>query len=187
MALGPHRKGTQMGWRVRWKSDGKTRYRWFPHDRFVEAASFNLYITQPSPNVIQEQKENVVLRSIKERELFPARQGLTVQAVHHLFVDQEPTVYNPEALSTYIRQMGSGPAADRLGPQLLPMVEELETKALLWDSIGAGEDAHLLTVGSPSKGLCLRVCRGSVSKDGIWHPNRLEAFLIWRGKRVGGS
>jgi hypothetical protein len=47
----------------------------------------------------------------------------------------------------------------------------------------AGDRAHLLTVGSPVRGLCLRVTLGTLSRRARWHPWWPDVFLIWKGKR----
>jgi hypothetical protein len=51
-------------------------------------------------------------------------------------------------------------------------------------ALKAGDDAHLLTIGSPTRGLALRVTMGSLSRRGRWHGWWPDVFLIWRGRRV---
>lgn len=51
-------------------------------------------------------------------------------------------------------------------------------------ALEAGERAHLLTIGSPARGLCLRITMGSLSRHGKWRGWVPDVFLIWRGKRV---
>jgi hypothetical protein len=51
-------------------------------------------------------------------------------------------------------------------------------------AIDAGERAHLLTVGSPARGLCLRITLGRLDRSGRFHDRQPDVFLIWKGKRV---
>lgn len=51
-------------------------------------------------------------------------------------------------------------------------------------AVEAGERSHLLTIGSPVRGLCLRVTMGRLSRRGHWHAYQPCVFLIWKGKRV---
>jgi hypothetical protein len=51
-------------------------------------------------------------------------------------------------------------------------------------AIEAGERAHLLTVGSPVRGLCLRITLGRLARSGRFHDWQPDVFLIWQGKRV---
>lgn len=50
-------------------------------------------------------------------------------------------------------------------------------------ALRAGADAHLLTIGSPSRGWCLRITRGTLWRGRFvkWLP---DVFLIHNGKRV---
>jgi hypothetical protein len=52
-------------------------------------------------------------------------------------------------------------------------------------ALKAGDDAHLLTVGSPTRGLAFRVTLGRLSRAGRWHGWQPCAFFIWRGRRIG--
>jgi hypothetical protein len=60
----------------------------------------------------------------------------------------------------------------------------LETDDGFEDAMLTGERSHLLTVGSPARGLCLRITLGRMARTGIWHPWQPCVFLIWRGKRL---
>lgn len=51
-------------------------------------------------------------------------------------------------------------------------------------ALKAGDDAHLLTVGSPTRGLAFRMVMGRLSRRGRWHGWQPDVFFIWRGKRV---
>jgi hypothetical protein len=58
----------------------------------------------------------------------------------------------------------------------------VDDRAAFDAAIKAGEDAHLLTVGSPNR-TAFRVAMGSLDRHGRWHAHRLDAFVIWRGCR----
>lgn len=50
-------------------------------------------------------------------------------------------------------------------------------------ALKAGDDAHLLTVGSPTRGLALRITVGTLVRSRWvgWLP---DVFLIWSGRRI---
>lgn len=51
-------------------------------------------------------------------------------------------------------------------------------------ALKAGDDAHLLTIGSPTRGWALRVARGLLFRGRFvtWLP---DIFVIHNGRRVG--
>jgi hypothetical protein len=54
----------------------------------------------------------------------------------------------------------------------------------LADALWAGEWSHILTIGSPVRGLCLRITMGHLGRSGRWYGWLPDVFLIWRGKRL---
>lgn len=68
-------------------------------------------------------------------------------------------------------------------------VQQLEEEIGAWmakdEAARAGELAHILTIGSPARGLCFRLALGRCDRRGRFHPRRPRAFFIWRGRRVG--
>lgn len=51
------------------------------------------------------------------------------------------------------------------------------------EALRAGDDSHLLTVGSPTRGLAFRVTLGRLDRHGHWHGRQPCVFFIWRGRR----
>ena len=98
-------------------------------------------------------------------------------------------------LSGLVKQ--DGPAAgQRLAEELIntsgrcrTMVGVVECQREAEESFAAaeraGDDSHLLTIGSPSRGLALRVTLGRITRRGEMRAHQPSAFFIWRGRRVG--
>lgn len=62
-------------------------------------------------------------------------------------------------------------------------IDAAEHNASLMRVIRAGERAHLLTVGSPARGLCLRITMGRIGRKGKYHPRQPCIFFIIGGRR----